>query len=128
MSEQGDKARKALHDLRWGPHTEGVIERQEVMDNAIRVALQVVTALEADADALLAVVKAAESLDMLLGALGAHSSLAESGPDADLLRDALAALPEHLRAAPNQEENPHLFPGMNAAMLYPPNNSKKGRG
>ncbi len=46
LSEQGDKARKALHDMRWGPHIEDVVERQEAMDNAIKTALHAVAALE----------------------------------------------------------------------------------
>ena len=47
MSEQGDKARKALHDMRWGPHVDDPVERQEIMDDAIKVALGTVAALEA---------------------------------------------------------------------------------
>ena len=46
LSEQGDKARKALHDMRWGPHIEDIVERQEAMDNAIKTALHAVAALE----------------------------------------------------------------------------------
>ena len=46
MSEKGDKARKALHDMRWGPHIPDVIERQERMDAAIKVTLEAVSSLE----------------------------------------------------------------------------------
>lgn len=46
FSEQGDKARKALHDMRWGPYIEDVVERQENMDAAIKIALQVITTFE----------------------------------------------------------------------------------
>jgi hypothetical protein len=52
MSEQGDKARKALHDMRWGPHIDDPVERQEIMDDAIKIALGTVAALEADNAAL----------------------------------------------------------------------------
>ena len=52
MSEQGDKARKALHDMRWGPHIDDPVERQEIMDDAIKVALGTVSALELERDSL----------------------------------------------------------------------------
>ncbi len=48
MSEQGDKARRALHDMRWGPHIDDPVERQGIMDDAIKVALGTIATLEAE--------------------------------------------------------------------------------
>jgi hypothetical protein len=111
MSEQGDRARKVLHDLRWGPHIEDVIERQEKMDDAIRVALGTIFALEeeveglhthadlveSDRDALLAVVRAGKALNLRYEPKLKMWILMGEAAECEAFDDALAALPEHLK-------------------------------
>jgi hypothetical protein len=42
----GDEARQALHDMRWGPHIADMIERQNRVDDAIKIALTTIAKLE----------------------------------------------------------------------------------
>ena len=52
MSEPGDIARQKLHDLRWGPHIEDDVERQETLDEAIGAALDAIRYFEAKLEAV----------------------------------------------------------------------------
>jgi len=47
-----DDARQAIHDWRWGPHIEDVIERQEVVDAMIKKIMDTFNQLEARIKAL----------------------------------------------------------------------------
>ncbi len=83
MSEQGDKARKALHDMRWGPHVDDPVERQEIMDDAIKVALGTVTALEETEICLMLVL---DSIDFTSGACAPTEMIAACLPSVVLER------------------------------------------
>ena len=60
MSDLGDIARQKLHDLRWGPHIDDDVERQEILDEAISAALGAVAALEAKLEAMKQLMKFAQ--------------------------------------------------------------------
>jgi hypothetical protein len=48
----GDEARQALHNMRWGPHIADMIERQNRVDDAIKIALTTIVKLEGVIEAL----------------------------------------------------------------------------
>ena len=75
MSEPGDIARQKLHDVRWGPHIEDDVERQETLDDAIGAAIWAIAALEAKLEALERVRFAAAVLDRWFGPDGEASSV-----------------------------------------------------